>query len=69
MATDFYATISKAFPDFAIMVYAHTRAFRFDFGLEFWRRIIAEAPTVTSTRFSNRKILNEAAAVTQGKVI
>jgi dihydrodipicolinate synthase/N-acetylneuraminate lyase len=68
VAIDFYSTISKAFSDFAIMVYAHTRAFRFDFGVEFWRRITAEAPTVTSTKFSNRKILNESAAVTQGKV-
>jgi trans-o-hydroxybenzylidenepyruvate hydratase-aldolase len=69
MAVDFYATISKAFPDFAIMVYANTRAFRYDFGVEFWRRIASQAPSVICSKFSIRKIIKEAAAASQGKVI
>lgn len=69
MAVDCYATISRAFPDFSIMVYANTRAFRYDFGLEFWRRITTAAPTVVCSKFSNRKLLKDAAAVTQAKVI
>jgi dihydrodipicolinate synthase/N-acetylneuraminate lyase len=51
MAVDFYASISEAIPDLAIMVYMNERAFKFNFPLSFWERISREAPTVTSAKF------------------
>lgn len=69
MAVDHYVTIAKAFPELAIMVYANTRAFRYDFGVEFWREMATKAPTVVCTKFSNRKILKDAAAAANGKII
>jgi len=68
MAVKFYASVSEAFPDFPIMVYANARAFRFAFDLEFWRRIIESAPTVMSAKFSSKAILREAVAVTKQRV-
>lgn len=68
MALTYYASIAEAFPDFAIMVYANTRAFRFDFGVEFWEQVVRRAPTVMSSKFSNRKILQEAIAVSGKRV-
>jgi dihydrodipicolinate synthase/N-acetylneuraminate lyase len=68
MAIKFYADVAEAFPDFPIMVYANSRAFRFPFGVEFWREVIKVAPTVMSAKFSNKAILKEAVAVTQGRV-
>lgn len=68
MAVRYYASIAEAFPDFAIMVYANSRAFRFDFGVEFWEQVVRRAPTVMSSKFSNRKILKEALAVTGKRV-
>jgi dihydrodipicolinate synthase/N-acetylneuraminate lyase len=68
MAVTFYTSVSQAFPDFPIMVYANARAFRFQFGIEFWERIAKSAPTVIAAKFSNRSILREAVAVTQNRV-
>lgn len=68
MATKFYASIAETFPDFPIMVYANSRAFRFDFGIDFWRAILQKAPTVIASKFSNRRILVEAVAATKGQV-
>lgn len=68
MAIKFYASISEAFPDFPIMVYANPRAFRFDFGVDFWRTIVEKAPTVMSAKFSNKGIFVEAVAATKGRV-
>lgn len=68
MAVNFYASISETFPDFPIMVYANPRAFRFDFGVDFWRIILEKAPTVMSSKFSNKGILVEALAATKGRV-
>jgi dihydrodipicolinate synthase/N-acetylneuraminate lyase len=62
MALQYYASIAQMFPDFAIMVYANSRAFRYDFGVEFWRRIRSGAPTVMASKFSNQKILVDAVA-------
>jgi len=69
MAVAFYTTLARAFPDFAIMVYANSRAFRYDFGVEFWKQISKDAPTVICSKFSNRRILREVVSVTGGKVI
>jgi trans-o-hydroxybenzylidenepyruvate hydratase-aldolase len=52
MAVQHYATISEAFPDFPIMVYANPRAFRYDFPPAFWRQIVERAPTVIAAKFS-----------------
>jgi len=68
MAVKFYASISEAFPDFPIMVYANPRAFRFDFGVDFWRIIVEKAPTVMSAKFSNKGILREVLEVTKRRV-
>jgi trans-o-hydroxybenzylidenepyruvate hydratase-aldolase len=68
MAVEFYASVAKAFPDFPIMVYANSRAFRFAFGTDFWKAIVERAPTVMSTKFSNRAIFREAVAVSKGRV-
>lgn len=68
MAVNFYASISETFPDFPIMVYANPRAFRFDFGVDFWRMIVAKAPTVMSSKFSGASILLQVLAATKGRV-
>src|SRR5437879_4138842 len=52
MAVQHYATMSEAFPDFPIMIYANPRAFRFDFPPAFWRQIAEKAPTVIAAKFS-----------------
>jgi dihydrodipicolinate synthase/N-acetylneuraminate lyase len=68
MAVQFYASVAETFPDFPIMVYANPRAFRFAFNLEFWKPIVEKAPTVMSAKFSGKGILQEAVAVTKGRV-
>jgi trans-o-hydroxybenzylidenepyruvate hydratase-aldolase len=68
MAVKFYATISEAFPDFAIMVYANSRAFRFDFSSEFWQRVVKCAPTVMSAKFSNAQNLLSVLEASDGRV-
>lgn len=52
-AVKFYASISEAFPDMAIMVYANQHAFRFNFPPSFWAGVAAMAPTATSAKFAN----------------
>lgn len=59
MAVEHYATMSRAFPDVAIMVYANQRAFRFGFGAEFWYGVARQAPTVISAKFSTPATLLE----------
>jgi dihydrodipicolinate synthase/N-acetylneuraminate lyase len=68
MAVRFYARVAETFPDFPIMVYANARAFRFAFDTDFWRRVVNVAPTVMSAKFSNRGILRDAVAATEGRV-
>ncbi|HEU4343324.1 MAG TPA: dihydrodipicolinate synthase family protein [Candidatus Binatia bacterium] len=68
MAVQFYASVSQTFPDFPIMVYANSRAFRFGFGVDFWKGVADKAPTVMSAKFSSKAILREAVAVTKGRV-
>jgi trans-o-hydroxybenzylidenepyruvate hydratase-aldolase len=68
MAVNFYASVARTFPDFPIMVYANSRAFRFAFGVDFWKAIVEKAPTVMSAKFSSKGILREAVAASKGRV-
>ncbi|MGO9103033.1 MAG: dihydrodipicolinate synthase family protein [Mycobacterium sp.] len=67
-AVKFYASISEAFPDMAIMVYANQHAFRFSFPVSFWRAVVAAAPTVTSAKFANPATYLECLAASKRKV-
>jgi trans-o-hydroxybenzylidenepyruvate hydratase-aldolase len=67
-AARFYAGMSEVLPDFPIMVYANTNAFRNDFGVEFWRHVAATAPTVMSAKFLEAEILAECVAVSGGRI-
>lgn len=49
-AVGFYADLAEAVPDLPVMVYANRFFFKFDFPVEFWGRIAAEAPTVIATK-------------------
>jgi trans-o-hydroxybenzylidenepyruvate hydratase-aldolase len=68
MAVQFYASVAATFPDFPIMVYANARAFRFPFGVDFWKAAVDKAPTLMSAKFSSKAILKEAVAATKGRV-
>ena len=68
MAVKFYADVAETFPDFPIMVYANPRAFRFPFDVDFWGRVVDQAPTVMSAKFSSKAILKESVAATKGRV-
>jgi trans-o-hydroxybenzylidenepyruvate hydratase-aldolase len=68
MAVQFYASVYDTFPDFPIMVYANPRAFRFEFGVDFWGPVVEKAPTVMSAKFSSKGILRQAVAATKGRV-
>jgi dihydrodipicolinate synthase/N-acetylneuraminate lyase len=68
MAVKFYGDVADTFPDFPIMVYANPRAFRFPFGVDFWKQVVDKAPTVMSAKFSSKAILKEAVAATHGRV-
>lgn len=68
-AIDWYASMSDAFPEVAIMVYANARAFRFDFAnLDFWEEVARVAPTVTSVKMSRPKDLPELIRRTGGRI-
>jgi trans-o-hydroxybenzylidenepyruvate hydratase-aldolase len=68
MALEYYASLSKGFPDLAIMVYANARAFRFDFPVAFWEQVVKKAPTVVAAKFSDLKIYADVVKATDGKV-
>lgn len=68
MAVDYYATISQAFPNFPIMVYANARAFRYNFPTEFWEQIAKLAPTVVAAKVSNSRFLIENISVSNNRV-
>lgn len=68
MAVKFYADVAQTFPDFPVMVYANPRAFRFDFGVDFWAGVAQKAPTVMSAKFSSKAILKQSVAASKGKV-
>ncbi len=68
MAAEYYATVSQAFPALAVMVYANSRAFRFDYTPEFWGKVVAKAPTVMSAKFSNPGALLACLESSKGRV-
>ncbi|HLY64735.1 MAG TPA: dihydrodipicolinate synthase family protein, partial [Chloroflexota bacterium] len=68
MAVEYYATVSEAFPDLDLMVYANSRAFRFDYTPEFWGRVIEKAPTIMSAKFSNPGSLLACLEASKGRV-
>lgn len=68
MAVRYYASVSEAFPDFAVMAYANARAFRFGFDAAFWGAVAERAPTVMSAKFSNAKVLVDAIEATGGRI-
>ncbi len=68
IAVKFYHDVAQTFPDFPIMVYANPRAFRFPFDVDFWQRVVDQAPTVMSAKFSSKAILKESVAASKGRV-
>jgi dihydrodipicolinate synthase/N-acetylneuraminate lyase len=68
MAVAHYAGVSELFPDFPVMVYCNSRAFRFPFGLDFWQGIAQKAPTVIAAKFSQASIIDGAVEATKGRV-
>lgn len=68
MAVKYYGEVSELFPDLAIMVYANARAFRFDFGAEFWGEVARRAPTVMSAKFSSPQQLLAALAASGDRI-
>lgn len=68
MAVNFYADVAETFPDFPIMVYANPRAFRYEFGADFWGPVSEKAPTVMSAKFSSKAILKQCVAASKGRV-
>jgi dihydrodipicolinate synthase/N-acetylneuraminate lyase len=49
-AVRFFADLGEAVPDLPVMVYANRFFFKYDFPVEFWAAIAAEAPTVIATK-------------------
>jgi trans-o-hydroxybenzylidenepyruvate hydratase-aldolase len=68
MAAEYYGQVSEAFPELAVMVYANSRAFRFDYRPEFWAKTVAKAPTVMSAKFSNPNTLLDCLKASDGRV-
>jgi dihydrodipicolinate synthase/N-acetylneuraminate lyase len=68
MAVDYYAEVSRLFPDLSLMVYANARAFRYSFPQEFFAALTKMAPTVTSAKYSRVKGLKELIVATGGRI-
>jgi len=68
MAVRLFADVSEALPDLAIMVYMNSRAFRYEFPLQFWEQIIKVAPTVTSAKYTRSPAYLDCIAATEGKI-
>jgi trans-o-hydroxybenzylidenepyruvate hydratase-aldolase len=67
-AVEYYRAISEGFPEVALMVYANSRAFRFDYTPEFWGKVVDQAPTVMSAKFSNTNTLLACLEASHGRV-
>lgn len=50
MSVQYYADLSQAVPDMAIMVYSNSMYFKSDFNTEFWEGIGKRAPTVITNK-------------------
>jgi len=68
MAVKYYSSISEAFPDLAVMVYANPRAFRFEFPPSFWNRIVEEAPTIMSCKMGPPTYYREMLEASAGRI-
>jgi len=68
MAVRFYAGIAEAFPDLTVMIYMNVRAFRFDFPVSFWERVVDVAPNVTCAKYGATPPLAELVEATRGRV-
>lgn len=68
MALRYYAEVSAALPEFAIMVYANARAFRYGFPLDFWSELIKVAPSVISAKYSRSEGLSKLIEVTKRRI-
>ena len=68
MAVKFYAEVAELFPRLAIMVYANPRAFRFDFGDDFWREVSRKVPSITSAKFNYPKRLLDVLKASDGRI-
>jgi trans-o-hydroxybenzylidenepyruvate hydratase-aldolase len=68
MAVRFYADISEAFPDLSVMIYMNQRAFRFEFPVSFWSRVVEAAPTVTSAKYTRSPSFSEMVSAVKGRV-
>jgi dihydrodipicolinate synthase/N-acetylneuraminate lyase len=51
-AIGFHEDLSRAVPDLAVLVYANRFFFKFDYPLEFWRRVARRCPTVVACKTS-----------------
>ena len=67
-AVRFYREVSECFPNFPVMVYANSRAFRYAFPVEFWGALAKEAPTVCSAKHSRPAQLVERIAASQRRI-
>ena len=67
-AVKYYASISEAFPDMAIMAYANEFAFRFSFPPSFWSAVAEAAPTVTSAKVGSPVSYLERLAASNKKI-
>ena len=52
-AVGFFADLAAAVPDMAVMVYSNSWYFKFDFPLEFWTGLAAQAPTVVAAKVTH----------------
>ena len=68
MAVAYFASISEAFPQTALMVYGNNRAFRFSFPPEFWSRVVDVAPTLMCAKYSRPQALLDSLAASKGRV-
>jgi dihydrodipicolinate synthase/N-acetylneuraminate lyase len=68
MAVQYYASVSDAFPDLPIMVYANARAFRYNFPADFWEQVARAAPTVMSAKVSTPAGLADLRRLTERRI-
>lgn len=68
MAVDFYKDVSALEPELAVMIYANSRAFRFEFSLDFWEVVSKVAPTVVAAKVSKAPELEKMIAVTDRRI-
>lgn len=67
-ALSFYADMSTAFPDLAIMVYDNPGAFHFPFLPQFWIQVARRAPTVVCAKHGPDANIRGLLAGTQGRI-